>query len=191
MDQQVKNKAIIDEIFELYEKYGADDYIGEPVSQLEHMAQSAQLAEKEGYDEEIILAAFFHDIGHLCASSAAESMNGFGVKSHEKIGADFLRSKGFSERLARLVESHVQAKRYLTFARPEYYAQLSEASKQTLSFQGGPMTAVEAEVFATDALFEVSIRMRQWDEMAKEEHVPVPDINKYKKMSLQLLSHGK
>jgi phosphonate degradation associated HDIG domain protein len=191
MDQQVKNQAAVDEIFELYEKYGADDYIGEPVSQLEHMTQSAQLAEKEGYDEEVILAAFFHDIGHLCASLATESMNGFGVESHEKIGADFLRSKGFSERLARLVESHVQAKRYLTYARPEYYAQLSEASKQTLQFQGGPMTAGEAEAFTKDALFNLSIRMRQWDEMAKEEHIPVPDINRYKQMSLKLLgSHG-
>ncbi|WP_232064596.1 phosphonate degradation HD-domain oxygenase [Rhodocytophaga rosea] len=172
----------------MYERFGANDYIGEPVSQIEHMAQSAQLAEKEGYDEEVILAAFFHDIGHLCASSASESMNGFGVKSHEKIGANFLRSKGFSERLARLVESHVQAKRYLTFAQPDYYARLSEASKQTLQFQGGPMTAREAEAFANDSLFELSIRMRQWDEMAKEEHIPVPDLNKYKQMSLKLLT---
>lgn len=36
MNQQ-KAKQIVDEIFALYEQYGGDDYIGEPVSQLEHM----------------------------------------------------------------------------------------------------------------------------------------------------------
>ncbi|MEO6639264.1 MAG: phosphohydrolase, partial [Ginsengibacter sp.] len=55
-----------DEVLSLYKQYGNEDYIGEPVSQIEHMCQCAQLAEKEDYDEEVILAAFFHDIGHLC-----------------------------------------------------------------------------------------------------------------------------
>ncbi len=41
----------------------------------------------------------------------------------------------------RLVEYHVQAKRYLTFSQPDYYARLSEASRRTLAYQGGVMTA--------------------------------------------------
>ena len=57
---------ITDEILSLYKMYGNQDYIGEPVSQIEHMCQCAQLAEKEKYDNEVVLAAFFHDIGHLC-----------------------------------------------------------------------------------------------------------------------------
>jgi putative nucleotidyltransferase with HDIG domain len=89
------------------------DYIGEPVSQIEHMSQAAQLAMAEGFDDEVVLAAFFHDIGHLCAEGA-ENMGGYGVVSHERLGADYLREAGFSERMARLVEYHVQAKRYLT-----------------------------------------------------------------------------
>ena len=60
-------EKIVNEIFALYEKHGDEDYIGEPVSQLEHMSQAAALAEEEGYDDEVVLAAFFHDIGHLCA----------------------------------------------------------------------------------------------------------------------------
>ena len=55
----------IEEIFSLYNKYGHHDYIGEPVSQTEHMVLAASVAEDEGCDEECILAAFFHDIGHL------------------------------------------------------------------------------------------------------------------------------
>jgi predicted HD phosphohydrolase len=83
-------------------------------------------------------------------------------------GADYLRAKGFSERLARLVESQVQAKRYLTFKFPKYYDLLSPASKQTLEFQGGRMNATEADAFEQDELFSLSIRMRRWDELAKK-----------------------
>jgi len=184
-------KTTVEEIFELYSTYGNADYIGEPVSQIEHMSQAAQLAKQEGFDDEVILAAFFHDIGHICVMSTAEnSMDGYGVKSHEKIGSNFLRSKGFSERLARLVESHVQAKRYLTFKDSTYYNNLSEASKQTLTFQGGRMNEDEANQFESDPLFNLMIRMRRWDEMAKEENVPVMDLNDLKQRAIQLLSSG-
>lgn len=187
MQEQIQQT--INEVFILFDKYGKDDYIGEPISQIEHACQSAQLAEAEGFDEEVILAAFFHDIGHLCAKEGVfESMDGYGVKRHEQIGADFLRSKGFSEKIARLVENHVQAKRYLTFKYPAYYEALSEASKKTLEFQGGKMTATEAVKFENDTLFSLSIQMRTWDEKAKEIGVELPDLNKYKQMAIKHLS---
>ncbi|MBB6328968.1 phosphonate degradation associated HDIG domain protein [Algoriphagus iocasae] len=170
----------IELVFDLYRKFGQEDYIGEPVSQIEHMSQAAQIAEQEGYEDEVILAAFFHDIGHLCVTQGdAESMDGYGVLSHEKIGADFLRDLGFPEKIAKLVENHVQAKRYLTFRQPEYFEKLSEASRKTLEFQGGKMTEQEAITFETDPLFEISLKMRTWDEMAKEEHIPLPDLEDY------------
>ncbi len=56
----------VDEILSLYKNYGGEDYIGGPVSRVEHMCQCAQLAEKAGHDNEVILPAFFHHIGHLC-----------------------------------------------------------------------------------------------------------------------------
>ncbi len=168
----------IHEIFELYQKFGHEDYIGEAISQIEHMSQSAQLAMEGGFDDEVILAAFFHDIGHICVSrNRANDMGGFGVKSHEKIGADFLREKGFSERTAQLVENHVEAKRYLTYRYPEYYNNLSEASKRTLEFQGGKMTPEESTRFEQDPLFEASIQLRKWDELAKEVNVPLIDLD--------------
>src|SRR6478609_4849540 len=178
----MKNKdKIVEEIFGLYEKYGHADYIGEPVSQIEHMSQAAKLAINEGYDDEVVLAAFFHDIGHICVMYDSENnMGGFGNKSHEKIGADFLRQRGFSERIAQLVENHVQAKRYLTFVSPDYYDKLSEASKKTLEYQGGKMNEEEAAKFKNDPLFDVSIRMRYWDEEAKEIDTPLIDLEKLK-----------
>lgn len=179
-----------DLIIGLYEKYGGEDYIGEPVSQVEHMCQCATLAEEEGYGEEIILAAFFHDIGHLCEHiMPVAQMDGFGVVDHEKLGADFLLGHGFSENMASLVRNHVQAKRYLTFSDQSYYDRLSEASKKTLEFQGGRMTAEEAASFEADPLFEMHIRLRKWDEKAKLEEQPLPPLSKYRDMINKHLSN--
>lgn len=177
----------IAEVFGLYERHGAADYIGEPVSQIEHMSQAAQRAMAEGFDDEVVLAAFFHDIGHLCGQGGA-NMGGYGVVSHERLGADYLRRAGFSERLAKLVEYHVQAKRYLTFSEPDYYARLSEASRRTLGYQGGVMSAEEARAFEQDPLCAVSLRMRHWDEQAKEMHVPLLDLELLKAKARQVLA---
>ncbi len=176
----------IAQVFGLYEQHGTVDYIGEPVSQIEHMSQAAQLAMAEGFDDEVVLAAFFHDIGHLCGQGGA-NMGGYGVVSHERLGADYLRRAGFSERLARLVEYHVQAKRYLTFSQPDYFARLSEASRRTLAYQGGVMSAEEARTFEQDPLYAVSLRMRHWDEQAKQMQVPVLDLEVLKAKARQVL----
>ena len=182
-------QAIASEIFSLYEQYGAADYIGEPVSQIEHMCQAAQLAEAEGYDDEIILAAFFHDIGHLCEHILpVKFMDNYGVADHESLGADFLKEKGFSDKIAKLVASHVAAKRYLTYKFPGYYNKLSEASKMTLEKQGGRMTSEEAILFEIDPLHDLYIKIREWDDKAKIEHQPLPLLHKYKEMALAHLT---
>ena len=50
---------------QLFEKYGNNDYDGEPVTQTSHMVQCAMLAMKNNADNELVLGAFLHDIGHL------------------------------------------------------------------------------------------------------------------------------
>ena len=188
-------EKVTDEIMELYNGYGGNEYAGEKVTQLEHMVQAAELAEEQGFDEEVILAAFLHDIGHIseAAKDAAggvdddNRMGAFGVKDHEELGAEFLREKGFSKKVYRLVESHVEAKRYLTARDPAYYAELSDASKKTLEYQGGPMTDEEADAFEQYPLFTLIIQMRKWDEQAKIEHKPLPDLQHYRRMMLRHL----
>jgi len=182
-------EAIVSEVFSLYEKFGDEDYIGEPVSQLEHMSQAAALAKEEGYDDEVILAAFFHDIGHLCADAGeAGSMDGMGNVDHEKLGADYLLEHGFSERIAALVQGHVLAKRYLTYKHPEYYNKLSPASKTTLEFQGGVMGSDEAAKFELNPDAALIIRLRYWDDMAKSLNVPVNNLAYLKKLALNHLN---
>jgi len=189
--QPASNLARVNEVFSLYEKYGDEDYIGEPVSQLEHMSQAAALAQAEGYDDEVILAAFFHDIGHLCATDGeAESMDGMGNVDHEKLGADYLLNLGFSERLASLVKSHVIAKRYLTYKYPEYYNKLSDASKTTLEFQGGIMSAEEAAAFEATPDAELTIKLRLWDDAAKEMNIPVDNIQYLKSLTVNHLDRN-
>jgi len=183
-------EAIVNEVFSLYEKHGDEDYIGEPVSQLEHMSQAALLAEEEGYDDEVILAAFFHDIGHLCAEEGqTESMDGMGNVDHEKLGADYLLAHGFSDRIAALVQAHVIAKRYLTYRYAEYYNKLSAASKVTLEFQGGMMSTEEAAEFELNPDLDLIIRLRYWDDMAKETDVPVNNIGHLKILALHHLTN--
>lgn len=177
-------EQVVDALFALYQRHGGEDYIGEPVSQLEHMSQAAQLALAEGFDDEVVLAAFFHDIGHLCEGA---DMGGYGVVSHERVGAEYLRRCGFGERMAKLVEYHVEAKRYLVLRQPGYFERLSEASRRTLEYQGGAMSEDEADAFERDPLCAVSLRMRVWDEEAKLEWVPVMDLEMLKAKALALL----
>lgn len=180
--------AVADEIIDLYRHHGGSEYAGEKVTQLEHMVQAAQLAEMQGYDEEVVLAAFLHDIGHICETAHGDNeMGGYGIKDHEEAGAEFLRRNGFSERLITLVQSHVEAKRYLTYKYPGYYDQLSEASKKTLEYQGGRMSETEADDYEKLPLFDLIIQMRRWDDDAKLLERPVPDLEKYRHMIIRHL----
>ena len=167
-------------IANLFAQSGDDAYFGEPITQLEHALQCAQLAEKAGADEETVVAAFLHDIGHLLPPELAGGyMDGYGTVDHERLGADFLRARGFSEKVAQLIEHHVNAKRYLVFKNPKYFARLSKASLKTLAFQGGPMTAEEATTFETNPYFNGILQLRTWDEQAKIPGLPTPGINYY------------
>jgi 2-amino-1-hydroxyethylphosphonate dioxygenase (glycine-forming) len=181
-------ERISNEIIHLYSLYGGEEYSGEKVSQLEHMVQSAQLAKEEGFSNEVVLAAFLHDIGHIAEKVTDEnSMSSYGIKDHEAIGASFLEDRGFSFRVTRLVASHVSAKRYLTLREPGYYDKLSEASKRTLDFQGGPMSDEEADLLEEDPLFREIIQMRRWDEAAKLENQTIPSLNIFKELIFQHL----
>lgn len=175
------------EIFDILNRRGQEAYFGEPVSQIEHACQSAQLAENEGFGEDVILAAFLHDIGHLCALPNEDEMPGLGILRHEQVGAVYLRKLGFSEKICRLVEGHVQAKRYLTHKNQQYFDKLSDASRQTLAWQGGRMNAEEAEAFESNFLFELMVKMRRWDEAAKEVNHPLPNLEHYRLMCLHHL----
>ena len=70
---------------------------------------------------------------------------------------------------------------------PEYYDSLSVASKETLEYQGGKMTKSEALHFERHPLFKLSLKMREYDEKAKIENLPIPNIIIYKQIAKRLL----
>jgi len=157
--------AVTLEIVELFNKYGNEDYDGEPVSQTSHMIQCGMQAMSEGADMELVLGAFLHDIGHLLRHEhEIATMDMYGAVNHEGIGADYLREKGFSERICAMVEKHVDAKRYLVATDKTYAGKLSEASRQTLMWQGGAMSETEANDFRKQPFFNDIIKVRLWDE---------------------------
>lgn len=176
----------VEAIFKLYDQHGDEDY-GEGVTQLMHMVQAANLALDEGYDEEMVLAAFFHDIGHFLEDG--EEMGIYGKQDHDRMGSEYLLKKGFSQRVADLVASHVPVKRYLTCVDSNYYNNLSDASKETLKYQGGPMSADEAAAYAKDPLIDSYIKIRYWDDQAKETGIPVDpeDVERIKGMTINYL----
>ncbi|OQV23024.1 hypothetical protein BV898_03073 [Hypsibius exemplaris] len=177
-------KKVSHEIRTLFDTYGDNDYDGEPVSQTSHMIQCAMLAMAHAPDDvDIILGAFLHDIGHLLGhAEGAESMGGFGTVGHEQIGADYLTARGFSPKVCAMVRHHVDAKRYLVATDQEYAAKLSPASTETLRWQGGPMTEMEAAGFRANPYFEDIIRVRKWDEKAKDCSAKLAPLTTFEKL---------
>ena len=153
------------------------DYVGEPLSQAQHALQAANLAGRSG-DEELMIAALLHDIGHLCFPNAP-AMGEVGILHHENLGADYLHSLGFSSRVVQLVGQHVAAKRYLVSTNPDYANKLSPASRATLEYQGGSMSVSETRRFSQLPDANNILRLRAWDEAAKEPNLEVPEFETY------------
>jgi predicted HD phosphohydrolase len=169
-------------ILAIFDKYGETDYIGEPISVLSHSIQAANVARNtDPSDKELIIAALLHDIGHAVGMEAGQEMEmeGCGVTDHEFIGERFTASLGFSSRVQKLIRSHVSAKRYLCYKDESYYNKLTDASKTTLRYQGGPMNAEEAFDFEKDEDFEKMLLMRNFDETAKDVNAIVPSLDFY------------
>jgi 2-amino-1-hydroxyethylphosphonate dioxygenase (glycine-forming) len=175
-----RTEYILNEIRSLFEKQGRMPCFGEEVSLFEHAAQAADLARRDGFNEEVQVAAFLHDIGHMLPTdNPDELMDEYGRRDHENVAAAWLLERGFTERVGMLIENHVNAKRYLTWKSPTYFAALSNASLQTLTYQGGPMSEKEALIFENNLHFDLLIRMRRWDEAAKKQACSTSDLEHY------------
>jgi predicted HD phosphohydrolase len=49
------------------------------------------------------------------------------------------------------------------------------------------MNAEEAEAFEADPMFDIYIKMRTWDDLAKITNKALPDLNRYKQMAISHL----
>ncbi|CAH1787796.1 unnamed protein product [Owenia fusiformis] len=112
----------------------------------------------------------------------------FGTQGHDEVGARFLEDLGVPTAITKFVRGHVQAKRYKVYKDQTYYNNLSSASKTTLEHQGGPMTEEEAIQFEADPEMDAILKMRTWDELAKDPNVEIEPLEKYKDMCREILS---
>merc|ERR1740121_1253003 len=105
---EVSVKEAVNEVIGLFTRQGTGDYVGEPISQVEHALQAADLAVRSGFGEEAVLAALLYDCGHMLGlERGGEQMEDCGVMDHENLGGSWLRGLGFSEQVATLVARHV------------------------------------------------------------------------------------
>ncbi|WP_304303957.1 phosphonate degradation HD-domain oxygenase [Pseudacidovorax intermedius] len=166
------------DIENLFARRGAEQYSGEPVTQLEHALQSAWLAEQEGADDALVTAALLHDIGHLL-NDQGETPTLRGIDDRHQFHAlPFLRGL-FPDRVLDAIAWHVDAKRYLCATRADYWAALSDDSKRSLVLQGGVFSDEEAMRFLQRPHAQDAVRLRLWDDAAKQADLATPDLPHY------------
>lgn len=170
--------TIVEFIADIFERRGAESYLGEPVTMSEHMLQGAVLAEGEGAADELIAAALLHDIGHYTSEFGTMSLGDVRDNYHEEAGAHVLQPF-FPPVITECVRLHVPAKRYLCATDKDYYDSLSDASKHTLSLQGGAMSAAEVEEFEKNPYCREAVRVRIWDDKGKRPGMATPPFRHY------------
>ncbi|MDW4548957.1 HD domain-containing protein [Defluviimonas sp. D31] len=166
---------------DIFERRGGEEYLGEPVTMAEHMLQGATIAEENGQDEIIVVAALLHDIGHFTSEFGTFTMEDTEDRYHEEAGAKVLE-QFFPTVVTDCVRYHVAAKRYLCATKPEYFKRLSEASIHSLNLQGGPMSPEEVAEFEKNPNLKQIIQVRYLDEAGKRADMETPPFRHFAPM---------
>jgi phosphonate degradation associated HDIG domain protein len=162
----------------LIEAKGGCQYTGEPVTQLEHALQTAQLAEKAQAHAALITASLLHDFGHL-SNDMGETPTLRGVDDkHQYHGVAALKGV-FAEAVLNPIRLHVDAKRYLCAVDRDYWAGLSEDSKRSLELQGGTFSPDAAALFIAQPYAQDAVKLRRWDDLAKVAGCKTPALEHY------------
>lgn len=182
---------ILQRIENMFLQRGEGLYGGEAVTQTQHALQCATLAEKEGASSKMVAAGLLHDIGHLLEPEFESALQRGEDMFHEDMGEAFLET-WFDDEVTQPVKLHVAAKRYLCATDSDYFAKLSPASVHTLQLQGGPMSDDEVKTFEANVHHKAAVRLRIWDDMAKDPDMDTPDVShfmQYVEDSLKQATH--
>jgi [1-hydroxy-2-(trimethylamino)ethyl]phosphonate dioxygenase len=184
--EPVSDFMTVDDLFKLYELRGDQSY-GESITQNEHALQCAALARDAGASDALIVAALFHDVGHLAVDVQGDSR--FDPASddddHEARGARILAPL-FGARVAQPVALHVTAKRWRCTREPNYRDQLSVASQATLIAQGGRLSEEECQRFEQHPGFDDAVALRTWDDVGKVIGLDVGALRDWEELARSL-----
>ncbi len=163
----------------LFARHGASQYSGESVTQLQHALQTAHLAEASGGDDALVTACLLHDLGHLLNDQGhgfddTPSLRGID-DTHQYSALPFLRGL-FPNAVLDAIKLHVDAKRYLCQANPDYFDRLSDDSRRSLALQGGVFSAAQAAAFLNQSGARDAVMLRQWDDLAKQADLHTPSL---------------
>jgi predicted HD phosphohydrolase len=165
--------SMADRLLEAFAGSAARLYGGEPVTELAHSLQCAELARDAGADEDLQLACLLHDVGRFAVDPREifDKKDGklgahAGARGHHDVGADLI-APWVPARVAWLVRMHANAKRYLCAVEPAYFETLTAGSRYTMTLQGGPMSADEVARLGRHPWLADALRLRRWDDLAK------------------------
>jgi [1-hydroxy-2-(trimethylamino)ethyl]phosphonate dioxygenase len=178
MIKRRKGSMLINALFERLINQGAGRYGLSEISQFDHALQTAALAMEESAEGAFVLAALFHDIGHLVPETDVALAERGVDDRHEVVGARMVAAV-FGPEVASPVRLHVEAKRYLCAREPDYLASLAPDSVQSLILQGGIMMDEEVQTFLALPGARQAIALRRIDDKAKIRGKRVPPLSEY------------
>ncbi|MFB3150553.1 MAG: HD domain-containing protein, partial [Alphaproteobacteria bacterium] len=177
----------------IFARSGARPYRDGGVTMVEHMLQTAALAERAA-PAHLVAAALLHDVGHFGTDFPENDRDGrhaamLGAETdrrHEEVGARLL-APFFAPEVTEPIRLHVAAKRYLSAVEPGFLAQLPPQTAHTLDLQGGPMSPDEVAAFEANVGAEAAVKLRRWDEGGIVPGLATPDFAHYRRLIEGLL----
>jgi len=154
-------------------RYGLSD-----INQLQHALQAAALAEADGATPATVLASLLHDVGHMIHDLGEDPASRGVDDVHEELGAKWLADR-FGADVSEPVRLHVAAKRYLCTIESDYFGKLAPDSVRSLELQGGLMSPDEVAAFRANPFHAEAVRLRRYDEGAKDPRATTPDFDHY------------
>jgi predicted HD phosphohydrolase len=152
----------------------------ESVDELDHALQAAARAIEDGADDELVLAAALHDLGH------SPLFGDVPAGRHDKVAQDWLTPR-FGDRVGWLAGAHVAAKRYLVATDPDYATTMSDVSIDSLHHQGG---AGVDPVFVEHSWWPDALRLRRYDDAAKDPRARASSIHDVLAVAQRVVQQG-
>jgi len=188
-------RTMTDRLLDAFAGSAARRYGGEPVTELAHSLQCAELARDAGADDELQLACLLHDVGRFAVDPRLifdRKDRAVGARpdarGHHDVGADLI-APYVPERVAWLVRMHADAKRYLCAIEPAYWDTLTPGSRYTLTLQGGVMTPETVSSLTRHPWLADALRLRRWDDLAKVPDQPTRRLEAWAPMLQRYFAH--